>query len=441
MDSDAEEVRFRPHSKKQDDIIFSDEDLTIAATGTQFGKSISGGLWMKRQIHRFTASTDNFLLMAPTYKIMKQSALPYFLSCMDGYGEYRSGDAEFKLHDGGTVYMRTGTDPDSVVGIPNLKAYWLDEAGKAGLYFWENIQARAASQGALGLLTTSPYTRNWLYKDYIKKYLNGKLVPNTTIIRAASWENPYHQLHDEAKRRAQQAKMDPKRFDMIFGGEWGAMIGLVYDCFDEDECSVDPFILPAGTRFFAGVDWGFTEPLCISVGAVTPAGDHYQVSELYVTQHTLPRIIEAAQRLKTIWNIECFYCGHDQPGYIEAFNAQGLVAVKADNRKRLGLDKVYELIATRKLKFFRGSSPYTIDELDTYHYPEPDDLEPDDNVKDNLPVEQNDHAMDALRYRVIMTYFQADLTIPKAPSGPRKPHEESYEQRYKRLTSRPKIAR
>lgn len=405
---------FRPHSEKQFRIVSSDADLTIAGTGTQWGKSMSAALWMKRQIHTFTAPTDNFLLLAPTYKVMNQSLLPYFLNVMEGIGAYKESKAEFEMGPNRKVYMRTGKDPDSIIGIPNTRAFWLDEAGKATLYFWENIRARAASKGARGLLTTSPYSRNWLYKQYIKPSERGKL-PDVPVVRAASWENPYHTLHDPEKRAKERSMMDPRRFDMLYGGEWGQMVGLVYDCWDDAANLVEPFQLPTDTRYYAGVDWGFTDPFVLKVRAITPDGRHYGVSEFVKRGLTLPECVEVAQQKKTTYGIKKFICDPSQPGSIEEFNRNGLPSEGADNDIRRGIDLHYELIKTRKYKEFSGTCPHSSDERETYHYPEPEDLGPDDDSKELRPVGQDDHCMDVDRYLTMALYRREAKHRPRVP--------------------------
>lgn len=426
----SESITVEPHSDKQDQIIFSDDSLTIAGCGTQFGKSLAGALWIKRQMHIFTDPKDNFLICAPTYKILSQSMVPYILDYMRDDGTYNKAEATFKMHTGGTAYFRTETDPDSIVGIPNVKAGWLDEAGKLRLYFWENYQARAHAKGARTLLTTSPYSLNWIYHDLIKPAMKG-LRPDINLIRAASWENPYHTLHDPVKRAEVRATMDPRRYDMIFGGEWGQATGLVYDCFDHDYNTCEPFTLPQGTRYYAGIDWGYTEPFVMTVRGITPTGEQYQVSEYYKSGLTISDIIQMAKQKQKIYNIEMFYCGPDQPGYIQEFNNHGLPAVKADNDIRVGIDTHYELIKTRKYKIFRGSSPFTIDELSTYHYPEDKDAKPDQNIKERKPVMQNDHALDSCRYLSISKSKGQMVTVPKVP-GEQVRHE-NLEQKFKRL--------
>ena len=412
-----EQEVFRPHGAKQWQIITSDADLTIAGTGTQWGKSISAALWMKRQIHTFTAPNDNFLLLAPTYKVMNQSLLPYFLNVMRGLGVYKETKAEFDMGPNRKVYMRTGKDPDSVIGIPNTRAYWLDEAGKATLYFWENIQARAASKGARGLLTTSPYSRNWLYKQFIKPNERGALQ-GIPVIRAPSWENPYHTLHDPDKRAAQRATMDARRFDMVFGGEWGQMVGLVYDCWDEEANKVEAFQLPQETRYFGGIDWGYSpDPFVLKIRAITPDGRHYGVSEFYQRGMTPSKIVELCQQKKKTYGIGAFYCDPSQPGMIQELCNNGVPALPADNDIRRGIGLHYDLVQSRRYKEFTGACPHSDDEREVYHYPEPEDLGPDDDAKeDGIPVDQDNHAMDVDRYLTISLYRTDTKRVPKTPS-------------------------
>jgi hypothetical protein len=359
--------------------------VLVLGTGTQWGKTQVGGIRMKERMHTFTAKDDNFIVTAPNYKIMQQSSLPAFLRYMDGFGTYRDSKAEFVMNNGGTCFFRTGTDPDSVVGIPRVRHIWGDEAGKYGLYFWENIQARADAIGGTIDLTTSPYSRNWVYKDLIKPALAGKR-PDVELIQAASWESPYHSLHDPVKRALKRATMDPRRFDMLYGGEWGGMVGLVFDCFDEDANQCEPFKLPEGTIYVGGVDWGYTEPFVHVVRAITPDGRHYQVSELYKSSMTPHQQTDAIEQRAKVYNIKRHWCGHEQPGLIEEMNKRGLHAQAADFEIMRANGVHYELISSRKYKVFKGSSPHTLDEYASYHYPEPEDLGPDDHAKEQKPV-------------------------------------------------------
>jgi PBSX family phage terminase large subunit len=421
------EQPFVCHSEKQERLIFSDKKITAAITGIQWAKTTSGAWWMKRKMFEHKEPDDNFIITAPTYKIMKQSTLPAFLKIMDGFGEYKAGDAEFHMNGGGVAYMRTGTEPDSIVGITNVRAVWGDEAGKYSLYFWENIQGRASFKDAPIMLTSTPYAMNWFFKEILKPYKT-KTRDDLLVIQAKSCDNPYFPMAEYERRRL---TMDPRRFNAMYNGEFEKMQGLVYDCFSEETHVCEPLKLPLGTRYFAGVDWGTTHPFVISVRAVTPAGEHFQVSEFFKSGYTLMDFISVAEKLKQVWDIQTFYCDPSQPGYIEEFNRHGLSAIPADNDIRRGIDLHYNLMKEGKFKLFKGSNQNTIDGLETYHYPEPDDLGPDDASKEKNPVKQDDDAMDAMRYVTIMTYHSGIKKTPHVP-GLLKQHE-SNEERIRRL--------
>ena len=388
---------------------------------------------MKMKIHQWTSKEDSFIITSPTYKTMMQSTLPPFLKIMQGYGDYNKKDDVFKIDGGGNVFFRTETDPDSIVGITNVRHIWGDEAGKYRLYFWENMQARADFCGCGIDLTTSPYALNWVWRELIKPFRQGRR-PDVEYISAASWENPYHSLYDPVKREAKRSTMDARRFDMLYGGEFGKMAGLVFDCWDEDEnqCPIMP--LPPDTKFYAGVDWGFTDPFVIKVRGITPDGRHFGVSEFYKAGLTLPKQVEAARQLHRIWNIKQFICDPSQPGSIEEFQVNGLPAIAADNDIRRGIDAHYELMKTRRLKYFKEKNPHTVDEVETYHYPEPEDLGPDDDQKEDLPVDQHNHCMDADRYISIATYRLSGMKhTPRVPEDAKQADRDDTAKRIARI--------
>jgi len=395
-----EENEFIAHSDKQYDVIMSDEKITAAVTGIQWGKTSAGALWLKRLMHTHQNKADSFLLTAPNYKIMGQSSLPAFLAVMEGCGQYKEQKAVFETNWGSKCYMRTGTDADSVVGITNVRGAWCDEAGKYGLYFWENIQTRCSFKDAPMCITTSPYAMNWVYKDIIRQVERGK-APHIKLIQAASWENPHFPKADIERRKT---TMDARRFQAVYGGKFSKMQGLVYDCFDEDTHVIEPFPLPIGTVYIGGIDWGFTEPFVLTIRAITPDNRHYQVSETYRSGMRDSEIVEVCRQKHALYGLKMVYCGPDRPEKILELCANGIPATPATNSILQGIEKHYELVKTGRYKIFKGTSPYTIDEHDTYHYPSPDDLEPDQNAKDQKPVQQDDHALDSNRYISVMTY-------------------------------------
>lgn len=395
---------FRPHSEKQDLAIFSKKRIVANFTGIQWGKTRVGAVRTKLFMHQFTHAEDSFLVLAPTYKIMKQATLPAFLNVMKGVGYYHKADATFEMNGGGIAYMRTNTDPDSIVGITNVRHIWGDEAGKYSLYFWENIQGRSAFLRCPITLTSSPYALNWAYKEIIHPSMKGMLDPDIELIQARSDENPYFPKDEYEKRKE---KMDARRFNMMFGGRFDKMEGLVYDIFDEDYHIIpfDPILLPQGTVYVAGVDWGYNNQQVLLVRAITPDNYHYQVAEFYKTKLTIKDFIKVAQMYSSQYPISMHFCDPSRPENIEEFNRAGLPAMPADNSIRKGIDIHYDLIKEGRFKIFRGAHSYSLDEYEAYHYPDEDeDINVNKDQKEKLPVKANDHGMDATRYISVHTY-------------------------------------
>jgi len=395
---------FQPHTEKQDLVLFSPKPIVVAATGIQWGKTMSGVMWLKMLMHQFTDRLDNFLITSPNYKIFSQSTLPPFLKVMDGLGRYNKQDQCFELYHGGKCWFRTGDkNPDSVVGITNVRGILCDEAGLYGLYFWENIQGRASFKEAPIRIVTSPYALNWLYKDYIRPIQknNQAVKEECELIQASSKENPYFPNSEYERKRK---TMDPRRFLMMYGGEFIKATGLVYEVFDEQENMCDPFLIPSKARIFGGIDWGFTDPFVLKTRMVLPNGYQYDVAEVCRRNLTVSQIKDIVAKYHQLYRYERIWADPSRPEYIQELSMMGIPVVAADNRIRIGIDRHYELLKSRKLKVFRDTCKYTVDEYDQYHYPEYEEPSPNKNMKDQLPVDQNNHCMDAERYISIKVF-------------------------------------
>jgi PBSX family phage terminase large subunit len=333
--------------------------------------------------------TDNIIITAPTYKTIAQATLPKFLQVWGKFGDYRKGDQTFIFHSGITAYIRSLNEPNAIEGITDVRRIWLDEGGLISRYAWENVMGRAAFLSAQIMITTTPYSLNWLYEMW-QQWKKGAR-DDVEFISFRSIDNP-HFPSKEYER--QKTLLDPRRFAMKYDGEFGKMEGLVYE--DLPLCKACE--LPAGTRYFAGVDWGFTDPFVITIRAYTPDGIHYRVGEFFKSQMTMSEIVEVCKARRQLFDIEMFICDPSRPDSILELNRAGLPATGGQNDIRLGIDKQIELMRTNKWFLFEHENPYGKDEYNTYHYPEPKDRKIDDDSKDQLPVDANNHGCDADRY-------------------------------------------
>ena len=224
-----------------------------------------------------------------------------------------------------------------------------------------------------------------------------------------------------------------RKFNAMYGGQFEQMQGLVYDCFNEEDNVINEKMVqfPVGTRYIGGIDWGYTDPFVLVIRAITPEGRHYQVSEFYKPGMTLGKIKTLCKSKMSIFGVDIFWCDPSRPDSIKELQMAGIPAQGANNDIITGIDAHYELVAERNYKIIEGTSPNTIDEYETYHYPEPEDLKPDQNAKkEGIPVDQNNHCMDANRYITKMTYRSSTKKPPRLPGGPK---GETIEQKLKRL--------
>lgn len=421
---------FIPHSQKQEDAIFAKERIVLCSTGIQWGKTSVGAARTKLAIHEHSGEGCNHIVTAPNYKIMSQASLPEFMKIMKGCGTYKKADAVFEVGSGAKVYFRTATDPDSIVGITDVYSIWGDEAGKYPYYFWLNILGRSRFRQCPITLTTSLYSYNWVAKELIRDFERG-LRDDIHLCQAESRENKFF---PEEEYEAAKKKMSSARFAMMYGGRPAKMEGTVYDCFDEDMNIVQPFDIPNSYQIWAGIDWGYTQPFACTIVAKSPNGHFYVLAELVQTRLTDDEIIVALKQKMAIWNIQRFYAGPDQPASIKALNKAGLPCTAADNGVRKGIDVVYTLIQSRKLKIFEGKAPNLCDEIEAYHWPEEKDLKPDEDDKDRNPVKQNDHSCDSLRYCMISIANKVTTKrIMKTPTAKKSDRNESIDKRLKRL--------
>lgn len=407
-------IEFSPHSEKQDRAIFSDKKIVLLATGIQYGKTTAGAVFIRRLIHENWDKKNNFLITAPTYKILKQSTLPAFLNIMGDMGKYNSTDAVYTIKNGPSVFFRSNQNADSIVGITNIYGIWGDEAGKYSLYFWENIQARSSFKSCPIILTTSPYSLNWVYKELISAVQKNKRLDEIELIQAASYENPYFPKEEyERKKRT----MDPRRFNMVYGGEWSKQEGLVYDCFDYDKSRLQNYNFPNGTKFFGGIDWGHRDPFVLIIRAITPFDYKIEVSEVYKTNLRPSQIKEILLQKMSLFNVQAFYADPSRPDLISEFQSAKIPILPADNSIQKGIDVHYELIKSGNYKILDNQCPNLVDEYETYHYSEDKDLQPDQNSFKNkeVPVDQTNHCMDAVRYLTLMTTQSKIKLTPKLP--------------------------
>jgi len=207
-----------------------------------------------------------------------------------------------------------------------------------------------------------------------------------------SFDNPYIPK-DEIEKAKQELTED--RFAQEYLADFRKTEGLVYKEFIRDKHIFDEE--PDGiVKTFGGVDFGFTNPAAVYTIKKDKDAAYYITDEWYKTGKTDAQIADYVAALN--WN-ECYPDPESASG-IEELNQRRVNVrdvIKGKDSVRNGISKVRELFKANRL-FIHSSCVNLIWELETYSYP---DKKPDKNEYE-VPIKENDHACDAIRYALMM---------------------------------------
>lgn len=366
-------------------------------SGIRGGKTTIGAIWLLQQMQadQQLGRTGDYLICAPTNKILDQSTLPKFKEYFPSdWGVWKEQKSYFELawkrkgsEEPCRVFVRSLDEPDSIEGMECLSA-WIDECGKVKQQGWINVQGRLSVTQGRAILTTTPYAVNWFQRDIVNRARGGD--KDYDVITWASVDNPVFPKEEFERAR----KTLPKAiFERRYLGLFTRLEGLVYPEYDEETHVVDSFDIPDNWLRFGGLDFGKSNPnavLCIAQDPDTKTfyiyREFYQAETLLKTisqflhNQDLAYVLADTQAAQNIMELNRFY---------------GNKNVKpADKNKDTGIARIRGLLAEGRLKFFKGRTEKTLEEMEQYHYAAPDQ----DGFNNDKTVDKNNHCMDALRY-------------------------------------------
>ena len=186
----------------------------------------------------------------------------------------------------------------------------------------------------------------------------------------------------------------------MLSGVWRSHEGAVYDEFDEDLHTVEPFRIPEDWARFRSIDFGYTNAFVCLWGARDHDGRVYIYRELYKSR---TRTRELAQIIKELSGKESYLftvADHDAQERAELEN-NSIRTIRAEKSVTRGIQVVKNFLSVRGdgrpgLYFFRDLR-HTLAEIYEYCW----EQEKDGSNAREEPVKYNDHAMDALRYMLM----------------------------------------
>jgi hypothetical protein len=398
----TKEVRLHPGQAR---VFNSDARFVAMICGSGSGKTFYGPIWLYSEIAKHRG--EEWMVVAPSYKLLMDAAvknLITFFEDTDAEGEFKRGDKIYHLPDGGRIYCRSADNPESIEAI-HAKGLWFDEAGQAGRESWVVCQKRIAQKEGRMLITTTPYSENWLKTEIqdIARVLeldkDGNVINEEDgrddyfVINFPSDINPY--FSDKEFNRL-KSTMTEKEFAMNYLGQFKRLEGLVYPGYRECVVEDDDYSPKMSDIRIGALDPGMSDPFG-GITAIYGEDDKLHLKrEMYKPNTLLRDVLELLDKETT------YYADPAARREWEELSSLGADIEPADNAVKPGIMKVNEFIEDKRLVIPEDNFPNLISEFGGYAFKKNED-KPDPSTPH--------HLLDCLRYLIMGLADTTSLNI------------------------------
>lgn len=322
------------------------------------------------------------------------------------------GEQEYRYPNGSKIYLLGMDDPEKVKSLEADLVY-VQEVSELNEDDWEILTTRVTGRGAV-----MPYTR--LFAD-----MNPTDPAFHLYAREAAGKVRFFQVRHAdnptvtPERIAALADLTGYRRDRLFLGLRVSAEGRYFEEWDPEEHVVEPFKVPAHWVRWTAVDYGFAAPFCALFFARNPSTRVvYVTRELYApglrdTQQAdliTARIAQERAGLKIPEDAR-LYVRHaadpsmfakrnesGQPSIADEYARRGVRLFPAPNNRRNGWATVRRALAEKRLRVFATCANL----IRTLPAMVVDPLDPEDLADEVKGVKTEDHAVDALRYGLMV---------------------------------------
>jgi phage terminase large subunit len=224
-----------------------------------------------------------------------------------------------------------------------------------------------------------------------------------------SYDNPYISKDEVDKAKIE---LDENQFAQEYMADFRKVEGLVYNL--TDDLIIEPIDVNWKTEArIMGIDWGYRNPAALSILYLKDKV-WYLTDEWKLSGRTTAEIIQVIKNKLKEHQISNTYPDPAEPDRLEECRRAGIPVMEANKDIKAGVSMIQNLIREKRLRVCKNCT-YTIEEFNTYQYPEGIDGKPLKDVPDKL----NDHLMDSIRYALysyggnVITYSGASGSLNK----------------------------
>ena len=337
--------------------------------------------------------------IAPTYQQARDIAwnefkqhLPIGSSAQPDYNESR---LEVKVNNGSLIQLKGWESIESLRGqsfhylvideIAMMRNFWIN--------WQEVIRPTLTDYKGEVLFISTPKGFNHFY-DLYNMQDDPEKGEDYKSFHYTSYDNPFIPV-DELNKAKKEVTED--RFAQEYLADFRKTQGLVYKEFDRDKHLVGEEEFPEHyIKKMAGLDFGFTNPTAVYTIYKDHDARYWITDEYYKTGKTDE---EVAEYVAAMEYQEVYPDPNNAPG-VEVLRRKRVNlrdVIKGKESVTNGINVVRELFKQNRL-FIDKDCKNLIWELETYSYPD----KKDKHNEDEVPIKENDHAMDAIRYALMM---------------------------------------
>jgi phage terminase large subunit len=308
-----------------------------------------------------------------------------------------------------------GMDNPNKVLSAEYDVIYVNQAEELTLDDWEKLLTRTTGRAGhvpnpqvLGDCNPGP-ANHWILQRKQQKnvaFLESRHEDNPTLFNPETGE-----ITEQGRRTmAVLDSLTGVRYQRLRLGKWVSAEGQIYDNYDAAIHLIDRFDIPDDWRRIRVIDFGLVHPFVCQWWAIDGDGRLYRYREIYITGRTVATHAKLINELSEGEKIEATICDHDAEDR-QTLAENGIPNIAAKKDVLQGIGKVQDRLSIQddgrpRLYFLRDSLVEVDQSLSELHLPICTEDEIDNYIWKNsaikeVPVKENDHGVDCVRYGVM----------------------------------------
>ena len=322
-----------------------------------------------------------------------------------------SGELDIRLWNKNYACLVTGggkSDSDANIQGSTWDFWYANELPKHHYSFYNMALSRLTPENARAIADSNPESSNhWLYRERIKPYLE-----NDQNIKSI-FDYWHFTMEDNANLSKTFIENQKKLYSGVFEsrkikGLWIVAQGLVYDTFNYEKhtCNHEKILEKISKNefidYFLGLDWGWIHPLCCGLYGVTKNGNYYKIDELYGSKINDEKVISwILEKQKEYGRFFRFInCDNARPEQNHKLRQQlnGIIVHEEKPKLIDSISNLRSIINYDRLIINKDKCKNTLREFGLYRYQNNNENEFQIHNNLDIPLKENDDAMDETRY-------------------------------------------